>query len=313
MQGDVGVRSYRLLRYSHAGSSARTGILVDDRVHDVTPLLPRKDVSGILEHWSASHAVLRKAAARLDAVDGIPLEEVKLLAPVDRPGELICAGANYWDHLREMADIAERTTGKRPAMSKPAEPWFFLKNARSGVIGTGADVALPNFSKQVDWEAELGVVIGHPTRNISEERALEAVAGYVIINDLSARDLMRREGTPFIYDWIGQKCFEHAAPMGPWITPAEYAGDPENLSIKLWVNGVPKQDSNTRHMVHNAREQIAYLSRHFTLYPGDIIATGTPAGVGMPRGEFLKPGDEVKIEIENCGVLLNRMLAEAPT
>jgi 2-keto-4-pentenoate hydratase/2-oxohepta-3-ene-1,7-dioic acid hydratase in catechol pathway len=256
------------------------------------------------------HSALRDAAASLDRGDGLPLADVTLSAPLQVPGELICAGANYWDHLREMADIAERTTGKRPSMTKPKEPWFFLKNARSAVTGPGAEVALPSFSKQVDWEAELGVVIGRATRNISEERALDAVAGYTIVNDLSARDLMKREGTPFIYDWVGQKCFEHSAPMGPWITPAEYVGDSENLSIKLWVNGALKQDSNTKHMVHNAREQIAYLSRHFTLHPGDIIATGTPAGVGMPRGEFLKAGDEVRIEIENCGVLVNRMVGE---
>jgi 2-keto-4-pentenoate hydratase/2-oxohepta-3-ene-1,7-dioic acid hydratase in catechol pathway len=195
-------------------------------------------------------------------------------------------------------------------MTKGPEPWFFIKNAASAIIGTGVPARLPSFSRQVDWEAELGIVIGKPTRNISEERALEAVAGYVIVNDLSARDLMKREGTPFIYDWVGQKCFEDAAPMGPWLTPAAYVNDPEDLTIKLWVNGVLKQDSNTGRMVHNAREQIAYLSRHFTLRPGDVIATGTPAGVGLPRGEFLKSGDQVKIEIAHCGTLVNHMIAE---
>jgi 2-keto-4-pentenoate hydratase/2-oxohepta-3-ene-1,7-dioic acid hydratase in catechol pathway len=310
------MKGYRLLTYISANQGPEAGILVADRVHAAAPLLAAaglRDVlstDSILQHWEKAHSILREAGTA-DPSQGIPLGEVTLLAPLAVPGELLCAGANYWDHLREMADIAERTTGKRPSMSKPAEPWFFLKNARSGVIGSGADVALPRFSQQVDWEAELAVIIGRTSRNISEERALECVAGYTILNDLSARDLMKREGTPFIYDWVGQKCFQHSAPMGPWITPAEYVGDPENLSIKLWVNGVLKQNSNTKQMVHSAREQIAYLSRHFTLHPGDIIATGTPAGVGMPRGEFLKPGDEVKIEIENCGVLLNRMVAES--
>jgi 2-keto-4-pentenoate hydratase/2-oxohepta-3-ene-1,7-dioic acid hydratase in catechol pathway len=171
-------------------------------------------------------------------------------------------------------------------------------------------VRLPGFTRQLDWEAELGAVIARPTRNIPESWALDAVAGYVIVNDLSARDLMKREGTPFIYDWVGQKCFEDAAPMGPWLTPAAYVPDPNNLSIKLWVNGVLKQDSNTSLMVHGIAEQVAYLSRHLTLQPGDVIATGTPAGVGMPRGEFLKAGDEVQIEIANCGTLRNRMITE---
>ena len=303
---------YRLLSYTASSGAPVAGVLIGERVYEAAKLLGGSDASsvlGLLQAWDTSHPKLEAAATSADPKGGVPLAQVKLLAPILYPGELFCAGANYWDHLSEMADIAERTTGKRPSMTKGAEPWFFLKNSASGIIATGAPARLPPFSKQVDWEAELGVVIGRTTRNISEERALDAVAGYVIINDLSARDLMKREGTPFIYDWVGQKCFEDSAPMGPWLTPAAYIGNPEDLSIKLWVNGVLKQDSNTGRMVHNAREQIAYLSRHFTLNPGDVIATGTPAGVGMPRGEFLKAGDEVKIEIAGCGTLINTMVA----
>ena len=181
-----------------------------------------------------------------------------------------------------------------------------MKTTASSIIGTDTPARLPSFSKQVDWEAELGVVIARATRNITEARAFDAIAGYLIVNDLSARDLMKREGTPFIYDWVGQKCFEDAAPMGPWFTPAAYIADPNDMPIKLWVNGVLKQNSNTGRMVHGIAEQIAYLSRHFTLNPGDVIATGTPAGVGMPRGEFLKVGDEVRIEIGGCGNSLIR-------
>jgi len=307
---------YRLLSYTASSGQPAAGVLIGETVYEAAKLLGAaggvrdpSSVLGLLQAWDAVHPQLHAAAANADPKGGVPLAQVKLLAPILYPGELFCAGANYWDHLNEMADIAERTTGKRPSMTKGAEPWFFLKNSASGIIATGAPARLPPFSKQVDWEAELGVVIGRKTRNISEERALDAVAGYVIINDLSARDLMKREGTPFIYDWVGQKCFEDSAPMGPWLTPAAYIGNPEDLSIKLWVNGVLKQDSNTGRMVHNAREQIAYLSRHFTLNPGDVIATGTPAGVGMPRGEFLKVGDEVKIEIAGCGTLVNTMVA----
>jgi 2-keto-4-pentenoate hydratase/2-oxohepta-3-ene-1,7-dioic acid hydratase in catechol pathway len=209
-----------------------------------------------------------------------------------------------------MAEIAKRTTGKAPSMTKGAEPWFFMKTTVGSIIGHNTAARLPGFSKQVDWEAELGAVIARPTRNISEAKALDAIAGYVIVNDLSARDLMKREGTPFIYDWIGQKCFEDGAPMGPWLTPASCIRDPNDMSIKLWVNGVLKQNSNTGRMVHGIAEQVAYLSRHVTLQPGDVIATGTPAGVGMPRGEFLKVGDEVKIEVDGCGTLVNRMIQD---
>lgn len=307
---------YRLLSYAASSGEPAAGVLIGERVYEAAKLLgaiggvrDSHSVLGLLHAWDTVHSKLHAAAASADPKDGVPLAQLTLLAPILYPGELFCAGANYWDHLNEMADIAERTTGKRPSMTKGAEPWFFLKNCASGIIGSGVPARLPPFSKQVDWEAELGVVIGRKTRNISEERALDAVAGYVIVNDLSARDLMKREGTPFIYDWVGQKCFEDSAPMGPWLTPAAYIANPEDLSIRLWVNGVLKQDSNTGRMVHNAREQIAYLSRHFTLNPGDVIATGTPAGVGMPRGEFLKAGDEVKIEIAGCGTLTNTMVA----
>jgi 2-keto-4-pentenoate hydratase/2-oxohepta-3-ene-1,7-dioic acid hydratase in catechol pathway len=303
---------YRLVSYADERQAVCAGILVDGRIAKARDILgdSLRSVVDILHSWDDAHPRITAAVANGLGAMGVPVSHVSLLAPVLYPGAFFCAGANYWDHLEEMAEIARRTTGKTPSMTKGAEPWFFMKTAASSIIGSGAPVRLPGFSKQVDWEAELGVVIARPTRNISERDALSAVAGYLIVNDLSARDLMKREGTPFIYDWIGQKCFEDAAPMGPWLTPASYVADPNDLAIKLWVNGVLKQNSNTGRMVHSIAEQIAYLSRHITLQPGDIIATGTPAGVGMPRGEFLNVGDEVKIEIEGLGVLVNRMVAD---
>jgi 2-keto-4-pentenoate hydratase/2-oxohepta-3-ene-1,7-dioic acid hydratase in catechol pathway len=305
---------YRLLSYLDAGAT-KAGVLVGERILPAVSLLENaggidsSSVLGILRSWDSAHPRLHAAAQNVHPKDGIALAQAKLLAPVLYPGVMFCAGANYWDHLEEMAEIAKRTTGKAPSMTKGAEPWFFLKTTAGSIIGTKTPARLPSFSKQVDWEAELAVVIGRSTRNISEQRAFDSVAGYTIINELSARDLMKREGTPFIYDWVGQKCFEDAAPMGPWFTPAAYVANPNDLSIKLWVNGVLKQNSNTSRMVHGIAEQVAYLSRHVTLNPGDVIATGTPAGVGMPRGEFLKVGDEVRIEIDGCGELTNAMAA----
>jgi 2-keto-4-pentenoate hydratase/2-oxohepta-3-ene-1,7-dioic acid hydratase in catechol pathway len=306
---------YRLLSYVDGGT-VKAGVLVKDRVIPAASLLPgldvdRSSVLGLLRAWDAVHPRLHAAALNAQPSDGVPLADVKLLAPILYPGTLFCAGANYWDHLQEMAESIERTSGKRPAVVKGKEPWFFLKTTAASIIGTHAPAHLPSFSQQVDWEAELGVVIARPTRNISEAQALDAVAGYTIVNDLSTRDLMTRQdahGSPFFYDWVGHKCFADAAPMGPWLTPAAYVADPSDLAIKLWVNSVLKQDSNTGRMVHSIAEQIAYLSRHLTLQPGDVIATGTPPGVGMPRGEFLKPGDEVRIEIAGCGELVNTMV-----
>jgi 2-keto-4-pentenoate hydratase/2-oxohepta-3-ene-1,7-dioic acid hydratase in catechol pathway len=314
---------YRLLSYRAPAGEPQAGVLIGRNVYAAAPLIAgirdASSVIGILHAWDKAHPQLRAAATKIasradsDEAQGTPLGNVELLAPILYPGALFCAGANYWDHAKEMAETARRATGKEIVLTKAAEPWFFMKTTAGSIVGPNAPVRLPSYSKQIDWEAEIGVVIARPTRNIAEGNAFDAIAGYLIVNDLSARDLMRREGkegTPFVFDWLGQKCFEDGAPMGPWITPADDVGDANNLAIKLWVNGVLKQNSNTGQMVHGIAEQIAYLSRHVTLQPGDVIATGTPAGVGMPRGEFLKVGDEVKIEIEGCGTLVNRMVAD---
>lgn len=306
---------YRLVSYTDGGNAPLAGVLAGGRIVPAASLLrgvagvDASSVLGMVRSWDIVHPRLHAAVKDLQPNDGIALAQAKLLAPILYPGSLFCAGANYWDHLEEMAEIAKRVTGKAPAMIKAKDPYFFLKTTGGSIIGTKTPARLPPFSKQVDWEAELGVVIGRPARNISVTKAFEVVAGYTIVNDLSARDLMKREGSPFGMDWVGQKCFEDAAPMGPWFTPAAYVADPNNLAIKLWVNGVLKQNSNTSRLVHGIAEQIAYLSEHFTLQPGDVIATGTPAGVGMPRGEFLKAGDEVRIEVTGLGELVNTMVA----
>jgi 2-keto-4-pentenoate hydratase/2-oxohepta-3-ene-1,7-dioic acid hydratase in catechol pathway len=304
---------YRLVSYA-GGREAVAGVLADGHVVPATELLGPQfsSVINILRAWDEAHPRLARACDDgVIAGRGVPASSLKTLAPVLYPGAVFCAGANYWDHLYEMAEISKRTTGKDVSPVKPAEPWYFLKTAAGSIVGDGAPARIPSFSTKVDWEAELGAVIARPTRNVSERDAMSAVAGYLIVNDLSARDLMKREGSVFVYDWFGQKCFDDSAPMGPWLTPAAYVSDPGNLDIRLWVNGVLKQNSNTGKMVHSTAEQIAYLSRHITLQPGDIIATGTPAGVGVPRGEFLQPGDEVKIEIAGLGTLTNRMVAAA--
>lgn len=309
-------RGYRLISYFGDNGRPEPGVLIGQHVFAPKTLaksvtLEEHSVLGILRQWDEIHPMFDVAAKSADPSQGKPLAGLKLMAPILYPGAFFCAGANYWDHLEEMAEIAKKTTGKAPTMTKNPEPWFFMKTAAGSIIGTGQPARVPHFTKQLDWEAEVGVVIGRKTRNISEADAMQVVAGFVIVNDLSARDLMKREGTVFIYDWIGQKCFEDGAPMGPWLTPAAYIDNPEDMSIKLWVNDVLKQNSNTSKLVHNMAEQIAYLSRHVTLQPGDVIATGTPAGVGLPRGEFLKAGDEVKIEVGGCGTLINRMVVDA--
>jgi 2-keto-4-pentenoate hydratase/2-oxohepta-3-ene-1,7-dioic acid hydratase in catechol pathway len=307
---------YKLLSYQ-AGRTARAGALVADTVYDaakVTGVAGHASVLGVLEDWSRARRLLALAAKRLEAgrgrTKGIPLKRVKLLAPVLYPGNIYCAGANYTDHMAEMARAQGQAPG--PNMKELGEqPWHFVKSSRSAVVGPGARVKLPVYSQMVDWEVELAAVIGRPARDVSVEKALDYVAGYTIANDLSARDVMRRDKnpatSPFHYDWLSQKCFDGACPLGPWIVPAGDIPHPQNLALKLWVNDQVMQDSHTGKMIFSTAEQIAMLSSRVTLYPGDLILTGTPAGVGMPRRTFLKAGDTVKLWIEGIGELTHTM------
>lgn len=309
------ITEYRILTYRDGAGSPVAGILVDDVVHPASALLSDIDgldastVLGLLGDWERAKLALQSAVASCVPERGLPLAGLTLEAPILYPGAVFATGANYFDHLEEMADVSLRLTGKRTVIQRVAEPYIILKTSVHSVIGPNAPIRCRPFSSQLDWEAEIGVVIGKGGEDITTEDAMASVAGYTIVNDLSARDLMKRDGLPFIFDWFGQKCFEGSAPMGPWITPAEFVPDPYDLSIRLWVNGVLKQDGNSKQMVYSIGEQIAYLSRHVTLRPGDVIATGCPAGVGFVSGDFLKPGDEVRIEIGNCGALINPVIA----
>jgi 2-keto-4-pentenoate hydratase/2-oxohepta-3-ene-1,7-dioic acid hydratase in catechol pathway len=204
-------------------------------------------------------------------------------------------------------------------MNRPLEPdphtqglkaWHFIKAART-LTDPGATVKVSGLSEKVDWEVELAAVIGRPAKNVAEDKALSYVAGYTAANDLSARDRGPRpnisDTSPFKADWTKHKTFDGSCPLGPWIVPASDIGDPQDLGLKLWVNDVLKQDSNSKDMIFNLAEQIAQLSSGMTLHPGDLILTGTPAGVGSARGEFLKPGDTVKIWIDKIGTLTNKI------
>ena len=307
---------YNLLSYQ-AGQAARAGVLVGDTVYDAakaTGLAAHSTVLGVLDDWSRAKRLLAQAAKRLESgkgrAKGVPLTRARLLAPVLYPGSIYCAGANYTDHMAEMARAQGQEPG--PTMKELGEkPWHFVKASRSSVVGPGARVKLPVYSQMVDWEVELAAVIGRPAKNVTAARALDYVAGYTIGNDLSARDAGRRphlpDASPFKFDWLGQKCFDGSCPLGPWITPASEIPDPQKLAMKLWVGDQLMQDSNTSKMIFSTAEQIAMLSSRVTLHPGDLILTGTPAGVGMPRRTFLKAGDTVKLWIEGIGELSHTM------
>ncbi len=296
------------------GPQAKAGILVNDRVYDCTGLswgdaqIDLTSVRSILSSWDSAHAQFKQAAETADADLGVPLENVQLGAPILYPGAIFCAGANYWDHFDEMADYMVAQGNPRPERVKSADPFFFIKTVEHSVVPPNAEVVRPAKTNMLDWEAELALIVGREASGISAENVLDIIAGCTILNDLSARDYVIRPNSAFKFDWVPHKCFDGSAPMGPWITPLEFVGDPQNLWIKTWVDDELKQDSNTNLMIHSIAEQIEYLTHRITLRPGDVIATGTPAGVGYPQEQFLNPGDQVRIEIQNCGVLVTNIV-----
>jgi len=259
------------------------------------------DVADVLAAWSTVKPLLRV----FDPADGVPLDGT-VLAPVRSPRKLICAGANYVDHLREMG-IAELPPGM--------EPYFFLLPPTS-IAGPGDVVVIPaDPGARVDWEAELAVVIGVPGRDIAERDALGHVAGYTIMNDVSARGYHGRSNPlapPFAYDWLSSKGRDTFCPLGPAITPSWFVADPQDLPIRLWRNGELEQDGSTRDMIFGVRRLIAAASAVMTLEPGDVIATGTPAGVGVAQGKALADGDVVRVEIGGLGVLENAVRVGSP-
>jgi len=302
---------YKLATYASA-KGPRAALVVGEKVFDAAELTGNAvdaSVVGLLEDWDAASTRLKAAAVKAGKADGIALAAAKLLAPVRWPSAIYCAGANFTDHMLEMAKVQNIAPEPDPK-SVGLKPWHFIKASRT-LADPDKTVALPTYSKMVDWEAELAAVIGRPARNVPVEAALTYVAGYTVGNDLSARDLTKRapvpDSSPFKFDWLGQKNFDDACPLGPWIVPAEDIPDPQNLAIKLWVNDVIKQDSHTSKMIFSLAEQIAHISSRLTLHPGDLILTGTPAGVGLARKEFLKAGDVVKVWVEGVGTLTNTM------
>jgi 2-keto-4-pentenoate hydratase/2-oxohepta-3-ene-1,7-dioic acid hydratase in catechol pathway len=215
------------------------------------------------------------------------------MLPIDRPGKIICVGLNYRDHAEEQGTAL------------PEAPLLFAK-WQNALIGPGEAIVIPPLVTKCDYEAELGVVIGEQVRDVSAANALEAVAGYICVNDVSARDLQFADG-----QWTRGKSPDTFCPVGPALVPPGEIADPQALAIRSVLNGETVQESTTANMVFGVAEIIEYVTRTVTLEPGDLIATGTPAGVGAFRKPplFMKPGDEITIEIEGLGTLTNPVVA----
>src|SRR5262245_10559532 len=294
----------KLVRFSTNGQTTRLGALQGDRIADVQAslanTLTRRGVTRAAEIAAAlvpssTRGFLEGGAASQDAVAAItewvtvPRASARLHAPIADPGQFICIGLNYRDHAEEAGQPI------------PKEPPIFPKWSNA-ILDPGDPILRPRGSAQLDWEVELGVVIGRTARHVSRESALDYVWGYTIINDVSARDFQ------FITSqWAAGKIGDTMAPVGPYIADRTEIPDPHVLELKLWVNGAHMQNGNTKTFIFDVRYLVSYLSSLITLSPGDLIATGTPPGVGFARKPpvFLQPGDSCKLEITGLGTLEN--------
>jgi 2,4-didehydro-3-deoxy-L-rhamnonate hydrolase len=293
----------------------RLAIVIDGRLYDAAaardagaPL----DQAWLEQGWPALLADWKRSAPKLaEAMKKTaelashghlqPLPDgVDVLAPY-RPERIFCAASNYIEHANEMGTVL--------ASKAQSKPYMFLK-LRNTIIGPNEAIRKPAETAQLDWEIELAAVIGTAGRRIREADALDHVAGYTILNDISARDINVRSDYPFKFDWFQGKCHDTFAPFGPWIVPASFIPDPQAVDMLLTVNGKEMQKDNTRNMIWTLREQISYLSTIVTLEPGDVVATGTPTGVGMGRGVYLNLDDTIRATIDGIGTLTNRVAAE---
>src|SRR3954454_20497073 len=271
----------QLLRYGPAGQEKPGQLDTDGRIRDLSGEITDVDGQALLPETLARLSKLDPAV--LPVVDGRP----RLGCPVGKVGKFVAVGLNYADHAAESN------------MALPKEPIIFLK-ATSCIIGPNDDVMLPRGSAKSDWEVELGVVIGRTARSVEEAEALDYVAGYCLVNDVSEREYqLERGGT-----WDKGKCFDTFGPVGPVVVTKDEVGDPQALGMWLDVNGVRMQNGNTRTMIFGIAKLVSYISGLMTLFPGDIITTGTPPGVGMgkkPAPIYLKPGDVMTLGIEKLG------------
>jgi len=282
----------RIARYRLGDGPVRLGRVVGDRLLDISA------VPGVGTSLKAILPRLPELRPAILAAFGetYALTDVVLEPPIDDPQKYLGIGMNYKEHVAEAAAAG---------IPIPTSQLWFNKQV-SCIVGPHADIVKPRISDELDYEVELGVVIGRPARHVRAEDARSYIAGYLVANDVSVRDWLQKRSPTF----TPGKSFDTHGPIGPWLTTDDEIDDPLRLRMTLSVNGEVRQDHVTDDMIYDVYEQIAYLSQVFTLQPGDILATGTPQGIGAPTGRFLRVGDVVRAEIEGLGAIENRVVVE---
>jgi len=280
----------KLARFTHAGTT-RIGKVTGDRIVDLSGIA---GVTGSMRQVLTDLPALRPALEAATAPD-LALAEVTLEAPINDPQKYLAIGMNYEAHAAE---------AEKGGVPRPTSQLWFNKQV-SCITGPYSPVVDPDVSDKLDYEAELGVVIGTRCRHVAAADARKVIAGYLVTNDVTARDWQFRTPT-----FTLGKSFDTHGPIGPWITTDDEVADPHDLTMVLWLNGEERQRTSTGDMIYSIYDQIAYLSTVMTLEPGDLIATGTPANVGIATGTFLRPGDVVRVEVEGLGHIENPIVAE---
>ncbi|MCO5161237.1 MAG: fumarylacetoacetate hydrolase family protein [Mesorhizobium sp.] len=315
--------SFSLGRVRTNAGTAETVMLLDNRHIPLADAAERLKVSlvepgmrALLADWDYAQPMLQAIADGLESLGAKALEEItlhapELISPIPRPGKVLCAAANYSAHVAEMTKtgFTGPSSAQQNAPRRPDAPYHFLK-ATSCSVGPYDDIRLPGADHRIDWEIELAAVVGRPAYKVSAGQAMDHVAGYVVINDVSCRAATWREDRPNIRsDWLAGKSYDTFLPTGPYFVPASQVPDYRALQLRLWVNGQLKQDGVASGMIFSLEDQLAYLSAMLTLESGDLIATGTPAGVGQGTGSFLVAGDIVEAEITGLGRQRNTVVA----
>ena len=315
--------TFALGRFAARDTQPFLGLVQDDAVTPVSEVYCgfAQDVSlrNLVQCWDKSFDILNHAVQSGGASGGTPLASLQVLSPLPDPRQIFCAGANYKKHVLEMVvaiGVRPDTDGMSPEergiyaqnylerQMATSSPFVFMKPAIS-IAGPYDTIALPSYSDRVDWELELGVVIGRHTAHISESAALDHVAGYMVVNDITARDqLFRVEPGVIGPDWLSGKGAPGFLPTGPFFVPAAFVDDPHNLRMELAVNDEIMQQDTTGDMIFNISRLMSFISNRSALLPGDLLCSGSPAGNGIVRGQFLQDGDVIRAQIEGLGAQL---------